>query len=56
MPKTPDTEQTTTPQKEIVYVQAPYPYPPEEDEINLLDLWRVIWRRHRKQTEPCYHF
>jgi uncharacterized protein involved in exopolysaccharide biosynthesis len=45
MQKPPDNEQPTTPQREIIYVQSPpYPYPPEEDEINLLDLWLIIWR------------
>jgi len=48
MINSPDTEQSTTPQKEIIYVQAPYPYPPDENEINLLDLWMVAWHSIRK--------
>ncbi|MEW6429207.1 MAG: Wzz/FepE/Etk N-terminal domain-containing protein [Thermodesulfobacteriota bacterium] len=33
----------TDKEKEIVYLQPSYPCPPEEDEIDLLDLWRTIW-------------
>ena len=42
--KTDSVRAPSSPQKEIIYVQAPYPYSPEEDEINLLELWGVVWR------------
>lgn len=44
MPSKTDTEQPKAPQKEIIYVQAPYPPYEEEDEINLLDLWNILWQ------------
>jgi uncharacterized protein involved in exopolysaccharide biosynthesis len=31
-------------EKEIIYVPAPYPQMIEEDEIDLLELWNVIWQ------------
>ena len=34
----------TTKEKEIVYLQPAYPCDDKEDEIDLLDLWNVLWR------------
>ena len=31
-------------EKEIIYVPAPYPQMIEEDEIDLLELWNIIWQ------------
>jgi uncharacterized protein involved in exopolysaccharide biosynthesis len=37
-------EHQTTKEKEIVYLQPAYPCDDKEDEIDLLDLWNVLWR------------
>jgi uncharacterized protein involved in exopolysaccharide biosynthesis len=34
----------TTKEKEIVYLQPAFPCDDKEDEINLLDLWNVLWQ------------
>lgn len=34
----------STKEKEIIYLQQAYPCGSEEEEINLLDLWNVIWQ------------
>ena len=34
----------TTKEKEIVYLQPAYPCDDKDDEIDLLDLWNVLWR------------
>jgi LPS O-antigen subunit length determinant protein (WzzB/FepE family) len=39
---------TPTQDKPATAPPPPYPCaPPDEDEINLLDLWRVIWKRRK---------
>ena len=40
-----DTPQPTPPAPPGAYPPFPYWTPPEEDELNLLDLFRVLWKQ-----------